>query len=239
MCNNPEDCEVQVGNGFTVPDIASLSALENNCNATFCEWRFNPLQSAGRETHVNGIITSGDVSFQNDVASLMTASTVITAIDFEPAGYAIAAMRTSGTGGFEGELQTAAAKNFAVAISQQASHGRVITAVSYSSPGTICFLSYSRKNDKSTYEASVATAPTAGEAVAAATNLAAAGYIITGFGGNTLNGYVMVGTRVNGNATPRPLQVVQSAGALPSQGYVQVASVSDASSGTNTFIFEK
>jgi hypothetical protein len=103
----------------------------------------------------------------------------------------------------------------------------------------ICFLSYGRQNDNSTYEASVATAPTANEAIAAATNLAAAGYIITGFGGNTLNGYVMVGTRVNGNATPRPLQVVQSTGSLPSQGYVQVASVSDATSGTNTFIFEK
>ena len=101
-------------------------------------------------------------------------------------------MRTSATGGFDGKLQTAAAANFDAAASQQASQGRVITAVSYSSPGTICFLSYSRQNDNSTYKASVATAPTASEAIAAATNLAAAGYIITGFGGNTLNGYVII-----------------------------------------------
>jgi hypothetical protein len=85
----------------------------------------------------------------------------------------------------------------------------------------------------------VATAATASEAIAAATNLDAAGYIITGFGGNTFNGYVMVGTRINGNARPRPLQVVQLTDSLPSQGYVQVAFVSDASSGRNTFIFEK
>ena len=114
--------------------------------------------------------------------------------------------------------------------------GRVITAVSYSSPGTICFLSYRRQNDNSAYEASVATAPTASEAIAAATNLAAS--VITGFGGNTVNGYVMVGTRVNGNATPRPLQVTQSAGSLPSQGYVQVGAVSDASSGAAIFILK-
>ncbi len=235
LCNNPENCEVQIGSGFTVPDIASLSALAPSGS----EWRFDPLQSAGSETPVSGIVASGHGLFANDVATLMTASTVITAIDFEASGYAIAAMRTTATGGFDGELQTAAAANFAVAASQQASQGRVITAVSYSSPGTICFLSYSRRNDNSTYQASVATAPTSSEAIVVASNLAAAGYIITGFGGNTLNGYVMVGTLVNGNATPRPLQVAQSTGSLPSQGYVQVAAVSDASSGANTFIFEK
>lgn len=235
LCNNPEDCEVQLGNGLSVPDIASLPALTPNGS----EWRFDPLQPAGLKTPVTGIVASGNGLFANEAASLMTASTVITAIDFEAAGYAIAAMRTSATGGFDGELQTAAAANFAAAASQQASQGRVITAVSYSSPGTICFLSYSRQNDSSAYEASVATAPTAGEAIAAATNLAASGSIITGFGGNTVNGYVMVGTRVNGNATPRPLQVAQSAGSLPSQGYVQVGSVSDASSGPTIFIFEK
>ena len=235
LCNNPENCEVQLGNGLTVPNIASLSVLAPNGS----EWRFDPLQSAGLETPVTGMIISGDGYFPNDVASLMTASTVITAIDFESAGHAIAAMRTSGTGGFDGELQTAAAANFAVAASQQASRGRVITAVAYSSPGKISFLSYSRQHDDSTYRARVATVATAREAIATATNLAAAGYIITAFGGNARNGYVMVGTRINGNTRPRPLQVAQSAGSLPSQGYVQVAFVTDASSGRNTLIFEK
>ena len=235
LCNNPEDCEILIGNRLTVPNSASLSALEPSSG----EWRFAPLQSAALETPVSGIVASGNGSFANDVATLVTASTVITAIDFEASGYAIAAMRTSVAGGFDGKLQTVAAANFGAAASQQASQSRVITAVSYSSPGTICFLSYSRQNDSSAYEASVAAAPTASEAIAAATNLSAAGYIITGFGGNTVNGYVMVGTRVNGKATARPLQVAQSAGSLPSQGYIQVGSVSDASSGTTTFIFEK
>jgi hypothetical protein len=60
ICNNPENCEVQIGSGFAVPDIASLSALEPNGS----EWRFDPLQSAGLETPVTGIIASGNGSFK-------------------------------------------------------------------------------------------------------------------------------------------------------------------------------
>ena len=55
----------------------------------------------------------------------------------------------------------------------------------------------------------------------AATALAQAGYIITACGGNDLDGLILVGTRVKGDTTPRPL--VLAPNPIASRGYSMVA----------------
>jgi|HubBroStandDraft_1064217.scaffolds.fasta_scaffold138407_2 hypothetical protein len=74
--------------------------------------------------------------------------------------------------------------------------------------------------------ASVADASTVGDAAMA---LAASGYIITAFGGTGDNGFLLVGTRVQGDTTPRPPVVnPENIGEMLLEGYAVVGYVSNA-----------
>jgi len=42
--------------------------------------------------------------------------------------------------------------------------------------------------------------------LSAATNMASQGYIISAFGGNDTDGYILVGMRVQGDNLPRPIE---------------------------------
>jgi hypothetical protein len=80
----------------------------------------------------------------------------------------------------------------------------VITALSLNA-GQVTYVSYGWQGDPSTvYETNVANATT-DTLVSVASNLAQAGYFITGFGGNDQDGFILVGTRVQGDSTPRPI----------------------------------
>jgi hypothetical protein len=84
----------------------------------------------------------------------------------------------------------------------------VITAISFDSCGDVDFLAYAWQSDTTTiYEVKVVTATLDGVG-AAATSLGADGYIITALGGNPTNGFLLVGTRVQGDSMPRPVLVV-------------------------------
>jgi hypothetical protein len=135
----------------------------------------------------------------------------------------------------------------------------VITAVGVNA-GTVVYLSYGWEQDTSAaYEAKVIAA-TFGTTARDATNLARSGYIITAVGGNLTDGYLLVGTRVRGQAAPRPLKIVtDSIPSLPNEpgclgacaavvslareGYAIVGGILGAHAGTsrmfNIFIGEK
>ncbi|MHB8304341.1 MAG: hypothetical protein ACYDC6_16255 [Acidobacteriaceae bacterium] len=78
----------------------------------------------------------------------------------------------------------------------------------------------------------------------AATSLANAGYIITAFGGNPTDGYVLVGTRVRGDSMPRPILVFPPTPSSTSTvGYALVGQVFNTTYGNGsdyvTWLFEK
>ena len=145
----------------------------------------------------------------NDPAALGIPNTVITSFDMEAANNIYAAALTQATGqagGFDLAMQTVSPSNFQAAALQLGVQSRVITAVSYNS-GQISFISYGWQGDTTTvYDVKVSTSVSDSASVfAAATSLAAASYIITAFGGDAVDGYILVGTRVSGDSLPRPI----------------------------------
>lgn len=112
-----------------------------------------------------------------------------------------------------GELKTA--------IAEDGKNGRVVTAVSFNdATGNIHFLSYGWAEDKGVYETNVLTA-SFNDIGQAATSLANDGYIITAFGGNGKDGYILVGTRLRGDSIPRPI-LVSPGGSTSHEGFALV-----------------
>lgn len=163
-----------------------------------------PLGAPGRTTkYVTGILAN----FSTDLASLEDPSSVIASLDFDTGEncYGAELVKTSGgNGGYASNSQTLASSDLPTAAAQEAAQGRVITALSLNG-GQVTYLSYGWQGDPSTvYETNVANA-TLATLVATATGLAQNGYIITGCGGSDQVGFILVGTRVKGDLTPRPL----------------------------------
>ena len=177
-----------------------------------CYWQFSefPLATpAGLNLSYRGF---RDQSFPVDTElnSLVNGHSVFTSLDLELAdgAYAASWMESNGSGGFlylqqsvdPGQLQA-----IATVLGTQSS---VITAISFDLSGSAYVISYGWMNDTSTvYEAKVLTA-TLDTITDQATALADAGYIITAFGGNRANGFLLVGTRVQGDTMPRPIMIV-------------------------------
>jgi hypothetical protein len=157
--------------------------------------------------------------FQSDISAFRT-NTIIASLDLFSYQdiYALEAIQTSAAEGYSfrggyllpGDLQTVA--------SQEGALSRVITAVSLNA-GQAYYASYGWQGDTTTiYETSVATA-TSSTVGTSATEMAQQGYIITALGGNDTDGFLLVGTRVQGQTTPRLLTVGDWFNSFPARGY--------------------
>ena len=115
----------------------------------------------------------------------------------------------SNSSGFAGTSYTTPLASLQSAATQEAQRGRVITALT-SDGSQATYFSYGWSGDASTiYESKVVTA-TLNTAVAAVTSLASEGYILTASGGTQASdgsGVILIGTRVQGDTMPRPVNV--------------------------------
>jgi hypothetical protein len=142
--------------------------------------------------------------------SLMNGRNVFTSLDLQLDNktYAASWIESANATGFQYFQQTVAPDQFQAVASQLGQQSRVITAISFDTSGDVYFVNYGWASDVTTrYEVKVATA-TADNVGSAATNLANAGYIITALGGNSTAGFLLVGTRVQGDFLARPVMVV-------------------------------
>jgi len=209
-----------------------------------CAWSFNLFRSP--ETGLTTGYQPGLLSnLQNDVSAL-PANTVVTSLDLEPAdnAYAISLVKSSAGGSFTPmTIQSVLPADFQTVASQQAVLGRVITAVGFNG-GLVLYLSYGWQSDPGrVYEAQVASA-TLATLPAQASALAQQGYILTAVGGDTTNGFLLVGTRLQGDTMPRPMRIVTSPiedvnGLLWSQGYALVVAIDNGLGTAITWIGEK
>ncbi|MGH8288039.1 MAG: hypothetical protein ACREV7_03305 [Steroidobacteraceae bacterium] len=165
---------------------------------------------------------------------------VITSLDLEPASdlFAVSWIQTppangaaAQANGFVMVQNTVASAQLQAAATAEGAAGRVITAISANEPGEVTYLAYAWQADPTTlYDLKVVTASTAG-APAAAGTLAAQGYIITATGQADGTGDLfLVGTRVQGDTTPRPFEAVQGSSefqAMQQQGYAVVGVIQD------------
>lgn len=178
-----------------------------------------------------------------DLNSISTSSTVITSLDIEPQNdiYAVSWMKGVGDG-FDYRHEVVSVGDLSALVANDGTKSRVVTAISIDGSGKASLLSYGWTTDRTTvYETKVLTVSFDG-IVAKATSLANAGYIITAFGGNPTDGYILVGTRVQGDSVPRSVLVFPPTS--PStilRGYAMVAQVGDVGNGRDTAvqIYEK
>ncbi len=177
-----------------------------------------------------------------DWASALPTDTVVSSLDLEEANgvYAMALSRTTQVGEFTPIVQGSVAPDqLQATATSEGANGRVLTAVSFQG-GLVSYVSYGwSRATSAVYEARV-VASTFDAVAADAASLAAEGYAITAFGaGNgAANGLLLAGTRVQGDATPRLLEVVTRGTPLP-QGYAIVGYFFDAGTVTSAMIVEQ
>ena len=239
---------IELGNGACVPGYT----IEN------CEWFFHDyLYTAGQSRDTTAGYDSGALTDLNNFPNLTRGTDdlsapnlVIRSLDVQPANdaFAVAFISSPSVAGFQPSLQHMQVSDLPAFAASQGLKGRVVTALSLDSPTTCDVFSYGWANDpNSIYETSVE--PVTRDTVASvAQNMAAEGYVITAFGagGQPNFGWYMVGTRLEGSTTPRPIFVSSpdrpSDALYYSQGYVDVVTIFDSptvATSTRIWVVEK
>ncbi|HET6933817.1 MAG TPA: immunoglobulin domain-containing protein [Candidatus Angelobacter sp.] len=223
---------VDTWNGYGSP--LRLLALRNcgpNSVPVNCSWFFFAFSSpdSGLVTTYQSNVLS---TFQSDLKALPT-NAAITQLDFQPANnaYAMSSVKSDPVQNFTPVTSaTAVLADFAAAASHEAVLSHVITGVTFNG-GLVNYVSFGWQSDTTTqYEVQVATAATLDDVPVQAALLAQSAYIVTAIGGDPTDGYLLVGTRVQGDTMPRPFKVVSSTNANPgpelfSQGYALIGTV--------------
>ncbi len=175
-----------------------------------CGWRFDTEALPPKEVGLTMYYQGGDYSnFVSDMEALAANDLVVTSLDLEPANssYAISYVTETGNVGFDYKLEVASPANIQSTADADAANGRIITAASFDADGNAELISYGWALDTFTVYETQTVVATADNFVSTGNTLSADGYVITAFGGNDNLGYIFVGTRVKGDAMPRPLQV--------------------------------
>lgn len=231
-----------VGSPLSLGSGICVSGVRYDCAWRYFAFDVPPSVTGLTVTYSAGILTN----FDSDIASMSASisNRVITSLDIEPANniYAASWLTTTQTDGFSLNHLITSASNIQSVAAQEAAQGHVITAISYDdSMGQLHALSYGWNGDqKTTYEVTVQTA-TVSSVGSVATDLAQQGYIITALGGNSIDGFFLVGARVKGDTIPRPIIVEPPY--LPTtaiKGYAAVGYIADLSNTNNTiWIYEE
>jgi Immunoglobulin domain len=189
-----------------------------------CAWTFDvfSLPSGGMPLSVS--FKAGYLAnFESDLQTLNAPDTVIQTLDFQPVSGAYGSEWLTIQGGQFDLIERVVAPGMITStVASDAAQSRVITAVSFDASGQAHLMSYGWQGDTTTvYDTEVAIV-TPQDVVDTAGNLAGAGFMITGFGGDDTDGYVLVGTKVHGDSLPRALQAYPQSN-LGGRGWVDVA----------------
>lgn len=194
-----------------------------------CSWNFWVSNQPNAAAALSMLYTCDDyASFNSDLPSLSTSNSVITSLAI-PAGvdaYAVAVIASTQSSGFDVRQEVVSSGAIQSTASADGLKSRVITAVAFDTSGQAHLLSYGWQTDATTLYDTTTEIVAAPDIAATASTLAQQGYIITAIGGNEVNGYVLVGTKVQGDTLPRPLLIstqTQTAGDL--DGYAPVGFV--------------
>jgi len=174
-----------------------------------CSWPFYVENLPSGATGLSMFYEGHDYqSFDWDLQSTSVPNVVITSLDFEPAenAYAMSWVETAAAGGFDFRREAVAASQIQDAVAQDGIESRVVTAVSFDNSGQANLISYGWQGDTTVYETeAIISRPK--DVATGATTLAGEGYIISAFGGDDTNGYVLIGTRVKGDTLPRLISI--------------------------------
>lgn len=223
----------QGDSGFGFPGIGTSLPLINTCLWNITSFAL-PTGVTGLETgYFAGPMAGFQQNFDGfpvDFPPPSDPGSVVTSLSLHPS-MSVAALgyiHSDTASGFNRVSYTVAAADLQATATQEGLKGHVVTAASYDGTDATIY-SYGWTGDPSTvYEAKVVFT-TLGTAAADAQALASEGYLITA-SGNTLatdgSGVILLGTRVQGDTTPRPMLVENLVpDELLAQGYAVVAVV--------------
>ncbi len=191
------------------PDQICVSGIVGDC-----AWGYSVYAEPAGGSGISAYYLSD--SFTNldpDLQTLATPNNVITSLDLEPANavFAVSWLQTSTAGGFTTISQSVDPSDVQAVASQLGGQSQVVTALTFNA-GQVQIMGYGWQSDTTTIYEAKALAATGGNFITQATNLAAAGYIITALGGDPTDGLILIGTRVQGDTMPRPIQFVTPSG---------------------------
>lgn len=190
----------------------SWVATQNNNN---CDWYAEassvPPPAIGLSVYYDGNFTNTKPSVSY-LQSILAANTVIFSMDLEPAcqDIGVAWIQTSQGGGFDGRVETVPyGSNMTTSIQNQAAadgaQGRIVTAITLDDQNQQAILiSYGWQGDTTNNYETTSSIVQTNQILATGATMASAGYFISAFGGNDTDGYVLIGTRVQGDTMPRP-----------------------------------
>lgn len=215
------------------------------CGPSFCSWA---LATFALPSAVARLATAYRVGVSTDLPLYtrtgVIGDTVITSLDLEPiaGAFALSEFVMTQSGNYRLFQERVPINGLQAAASSEGAAKRVITAVTFDE-GQVRYLSYAWDQDSTAgYEAKFVQA-TLSTAVDSARALAAEGYVITALGGDTDNGFALIGTRVAGATAPRSL-VLDNLGTtvlagLPS-GYAPIGYLTDGpGSGVSQLLLER
>ena len=212
-----DNLELSYPNAIGTPLMLGECSLNNGCG-----WDEDvsnlppPMTGLNMNYNLGGNrIGNGYPSIDSYLQSVTAPDVVITSLDIETAldTYALSWVQTAQTGGFDYRLETLPmGTNLQAEIQATAAadgaESRVITAVSFDDTSQMAYLiSYGWTGDTTTVYETKTTVTMHSGVKAAAAALANEGYVISAFGGNDLDGYMLVGMRVQGDTLPRPIVI--------------------------------
>lgn len=151
-------------------------------------------------------------------SSIVAPNVVIFSLDLESPFHALglAWVKTDQTGGFDYRMEAVTPDQIAATVAADGAQSRIITAATFDdASGKAILISYGWQGDTTTAYESKTTVVAKEMVAAASAELANGGYFISAFGGNDIDGYIIVGMRVAGDTMPRPASIGTLGGQIP------------------------
>ena len=204
-----------------------------------CAWLYRTQSLSGTVSQKILYIPDLVEKLDSHIQSL-TSSSVITSLDIESGEdiFALSAVQ-GGSGAFDSRHESASVGGLQSGVEADGIKGRVVTAVSFNdASGAVDFLSYGWDADTETVFDTVVMTSGYDDIGQAAKAIAAGGFIITAFGGNGPDGYILIGTKVHGDSIPRDVLVSPDA-STSTAGYALVGWAVGDSPSPPVWIYER
>ncbi|MGP8173492.1 MAG: immunoglobulin domain-containing protein [Terracidiphilus sp.] len=203
------------GNALGTPLMLGIG----NISGSACDWHFSfynlPPGSPGLAMYYQENFTVGETPFTSYLQTVAAPNLVIDSMDIQSAPedsicVGVSWVETAQPGGFDQRLEIIpSGTDQSAQIQSQATldgaESRVIPAVSFDTAGNAYLISYGWTGDTTTVYETQTAVVTAANVTSTATALAGEGYFLSAFGGNPTFGYMLIGTRVQGDTLPRPI----------------------------------
>jgi hypothetical protein len=173
-----------------------------------CVWLFDAENLPSPMTGLSMYYKGGEyLNFESDLQSIAADNVLFTSFDLVPASnaYAVSWVQTSQAGGFDYKLEVVPPSQVSATSVADGTASRVITSASFDASGNANLISYGWTGDTTTVFETQAAVVQHGEVCSTAATLAGEGYIISAFGGNNTDGFILIGMRVLGDSLPRSI----------------------------------